>query len=347
MFAVFFLSLLPVLAAQSAPPQPDPNAAGPATLTATPFTLPGASGGIGFDDLMFSPRMKRVLIPGGRTGNLYLIDPAAKEVESIGGFSVKDASKGGHGEGITSVDMGNGWIFASDRTALRLDVVDPASRKIVAGAPLASSPDYVRFVGPSELWVTEPGEDRIEVFTLPAGDAPVPAHAAFIKVPGGPESLVIDASHGRAYTNLWEEATVVIDIKTRAFMAHWPNGCTGSRGLAFDARRGFLFVGCSEGKATVLDVEHEGKILDSMSDGSGVDIVAFDGDLSHLYLPGGKSATMAILGVADTGKLSLLGSVKTAAGSHCIAVDDNHQAWVCDPQGGRLLLVADTLPRIR
>jgi hypothetical protein len=355
MLMICLVAILAVVAGQPAATveQPSPvttpaaSASAPAALTAIPFPLPGAAGGIGFDDLAFVPRLKRLLVPGGRTGNLYLVDPAGKQVEAIGGFSAKTEAGGGHGDGITSADTGNGWIFVTDRTALRLDVVDPTTKKIVSGAPLASGSDYVRFVAATnEVWVTEPDEDRIEVFTLPAGYAPVPAHAAFIKVPGGPESLIIDAGRGRAFTNLWEEATIAIDIKSRAFLAHWENGCKGSRGLALDAKRGFLFVGCAEGKAVVLDVDHGGAVLDTVSDGSGVDIIAFDAGLSHLYLPGAKSATMAILGVSAAGKLSLLGNVKTAAGSHCVVSDDQRQAWVCDPQGGKLLLVADTLPAV-
>ncbi len=63
-----------------------------------------------------------------------------------------------------------------------------------------------------------------------------------------------------------------------------------------------------------------------------------------LYLPGGKSETMAILGVTKAGKLSLLSTVKTARAAHCVVADDHHQAWVCDPGQGRLLLVDDTYP---
>ena len=58
-----------------------------------------------------------------------------------------------------------GLLFVVDRTALRLDVLDPASGKIVAGAALSSGPDYVRYVEKTgEIWVTEPDEDRIEIF---------------------------------------------------------------------------------------------------------------------------------------------------------------------------------------
>src|SRR4051812_24335274 len=44
-----------------------------------PVPLPGASGGIGFDDLTFAPRLHRVLAPAGRTGKLDLIDPATRQ----------------------------------------------------------------------------------------------------------------------------------------------------------------------------------------------------------------------------------------------------------------------------
>ncbi|HZE88449.1 MAG TPA: hypothetical protein VE404_02820 [Verrucomicrobiae bacterium] len=313
------------------------------TLTATPFPLPGASGSIGFDDLAFVPKLKRVVIPAGRAGSLYLIDPATKAADPVTGFSAEAPGKTGHGEGVTSADFGRGLLFTTDRTTKKLDVVDPFSKKIVSSAPLSGGPDYVRWVEKTEeLWVTEPEDDRIEIFSLPAGAAPVPEHKAFLKVPGGPESLVIDGDH--AYTNLWEDATIALDVKERSIAGHWPNGCKGSRGLALDAKRGFLFVGCAEGRAAVLDARHGGKLLDATSAGDGVDIISFDPGLSHLYFPGGKSATMAILGVADSGKLSLLGTVKTAEGSHCVVADDQHQAWVCDPKAGGLLLVADTLP---
>ena len=58
-----------------------------------------------------------------------------------------------------------------------------------------------------------------------------------------PESLVIDPSRKRAYAHLWKGATVAIDIPSRAIVATWPNGCSGSRGIDIDEKRGFVFVG--------------------------------------------------------------------------------------------------------
>ena len=342
---VVLLALAAAPGGAGQPSAPAPRPAGAAVLKTLPVPLPGGEGGIGFDDLGFAPALGKLLVPAGRTGNLDLIDPASRQIVPIAGFSSQGSFVQGHGEGTTSADFGRGLIFATDRTALKLVVLDPAARTVVARAGLAGSPDYVRWVEPTgEIWVTQPDKDRIEIFTLPASGPPVPAHKEFIATPGGPESLVIDAAHNRAYTHLWKETTLAIDVKTRAIVARWPNHCVGSRGIALDAQRGLLFAGCAEGKAVVLDLHHDGAVRDTLSAGAGVDIIDYNPRLGHLYLPGGKSETMAILGVSRAGKLSLLATVKTARAAHCVVADDHHQAWVCDPSHGRLLLVDDTYP---
>ncbi|HEX8954606.1 MAG TPA: hypothetical protein VF945_22280 [Polyangia bacterium] len=310
-----------------------------------PLPLPDGKGGIGFDDLRFDAALGRLIIPAGRTGNVDLIDPATGAVTPIGGFSKIARYDAGHGQSVTSADAGGGWLFATDRTALSLAVVDVKAQRIVARAPLASAPDYVRFVAATrEVWVTEPGKHRIEVFSLGSATPPVPAHAAFIDAPGGPESLVVDGKRGRAYTHKWKSATMAIDLKTRAVVATWAAGCGDPRGIALDEPRGFLLVGCEDGTATALDVEHGGKLLATVKSGSGVDLIAYDAARAHLYLPGDESATVAIIGVAATGALSLLGTAPTAKDAHCVTTDERGNAYVCDPQNGRLLVVHDPYP---
>ena len=75
-------------------------------------------------------------------------------------------------------------------------------KTIVASAPLGSSPDYVRYVAlTNEVWVTQPGKDQIEIFSLTSSAKPALTHSAYISVPGKPESLVIDGGRSRAYTH--------------------------------------------------------------------------------------------------------------------------------------------------
>ncbi len=306
----------------------------------TPIEIPGGSAGIGFDDLRFAPASGRLLVPAGRAGVLALVDPSTRGVAAITGFSAKTEFSGGHDDGVTSADEGRGWIFATDRTSGMLDIVDPRSRKIVSSVKLGGPPDYVRFVPTTgELWVTQPGRERIEIFHLSAASPPVAAHEAFLSVPGGPESLVVDGKRGRAYTHLWKGKTVAIDVKARAVTATWENGCTGSRGIALDEPGRFLFAGCAEGKAVVLDTG-SGRTVSSLAAGDGVDIIDYDATLSHLYVPGGKSATMAVMGVSRDGQLSMIRTLPTAAGAHCVAAAHG-SVFVCDPTKGRLLVFHD------
>src|SRR5712692_7645751 len=123
-------------------------------ITPTPLALPGGESGIGFDDMGFASSIHRVLVPAGRSGNLDLIDPDTKQVTAIGGFSSRASFGGGHGQGVTSADEGRGLLFATDRDAKKLNVIDPKTQSVVATAPLAGGPDYVRYVpATGEVWV--------------------------------------------------------------------------------------------------------------------------------------------------------------------------------------------------
>jgi hypothetical protein len=310
-----------------------------------PLPLPEGHGGIGFDDLRYDRDLNLLLIPAGRTGNVDLIDPKSDAISPISGFTKVAKYDSGHGQSVTSVDVGGGYLFATDRDALKLSVVDLKTRKIAVQVPLASSPDYVRYVAPNrEVWVTQPGKKRIEVFSLSKATPPVPTHASFIDAPGGPESLAIDARRGRAYTHKWKDSTMAIDLKTHTILATWRAGCGDPRGIWIDETRGFLLVGCEDGTASVLDVDHDGRILSTAKSGNGVDIIAYDAKRAHLYLPGDESATMAIIGVSAKGALSILGVVPTVKDAHCVTTDEQGSAYVCDPHNGQLLIVRDSYP---
>ena len=144
-------------------------------------------------------------------------------------------------------------------------------------------------------------------------------------------------------SGLVEQEDAWLPRSARANVGRWPNGCGGSRGLALDEQRGFIFVGCSEGKTSVIDAG-SGALLSTLSAGSGVDVISYSPELRHLYVPGSDSATMAVLAVSVAGKLALLGTVGTTRGSHCVVADDRARAWICDQDRGQLLLYTDALP---
>jgi len=313
-----------------------------ASESMTPLPMPGGEGGIGFDDLRFSASLGKLLVPSGGTGRLNLVDPKTRAIVGIKGFSSSHEGAQGHSEGTTSADAGDGLVFASDRSEKTLVMVDPASGKIVGSVKLAASPDYVRWVAPMrEVWVSEPAAKTIETFRLAEKSPPRLVPAGNIAIADGPESLEIDPQRHRAYANTWHDITVAIELGSHAVSTRWQNGCKGARGLALDQSRGFAFVGCTEGKAVVLDTAHDGKLLGSAKTGDGVDIIAFNPKLSHLYVPAGKAANLTVLGVSDKGELKVLGTLPAADDSHCVATDEDQTAYVCDPGKGRLLLFHD------
>lgn len=346
--ALLLLSSLASAQAPAAPPAPPDTPPAPVVLTAEPIALPGGEGGIGLDDLAFAPGLGQVVVPAGRTGRIDLFEPDSRKLREISGFATETKAGARDGGGTSSADEGQGYLFAADHSALRLQVVDPAKGTIVGGAPLGGSPDYVRYVATThEVWVTEPDKEGIEIFSLSDAAPPVPTRKAFLAVPGGPESLAIDNRAKLAYANLWKTSTVVIDLATASIVHTWPNGCVGSRGLALDAPHQRLFVGCAEGGADLLATGHQGAIMDRFRFGAGTDIIAFNPALGHLYVPASKTGQMAIVKVTREGEMRLIGTVVTAAGAHCAVADDHRQVWVCDPKGGRVLVVKDTLAPVR
>jgi len=320
------------------------------SLQSTAVSIPDGRGGIHFDDINYSASLHKLLVPAGRTGKLYLIDPVSYSMTAITGFSSSIKEVKGVDTGISSADEGEGFIFVPDHGTQKLNVVDPKTGSIVTSAPLASDVDFVRYVGVNhEVWVTEPDSKEkkiIEVFKFTTEGKPAIYHSLDITFTKGPESLTIDPVHQKAYTNLGKNAAV-IDLKSHTVIANWPNSCEKSRGTAVDGQKGFLFVGCGEGKAVVLDLNQSGKQVGSLTFGAGVDLIDYDSSLSHLYIPNGKSATLSVLGVSPKGELSLLGVGQAANRAHCVAGDDQNNIWVCDPHQGQLLRYKDAFAAVK
>lgn len=303
------------------------------------IALPGGKHGIGFDDLRYFPQLQRVVVPVGQTGDLDLIDPQTYAVTVIPDVAAKHAAPNGDDAGSTSVAYGDGYLFAGDHGNLGVAIVDPASKRVLGRVKLAADYDFVRYLASRhELWVTEPGKHRIEIFKQ-VKKAPLTfRHKAFIFVPDGPEALVFDSAADRAYTDERSGSTVVISLSKRTIVARWPNSCQQSRGLARDGH--FLFVACREGAVAVLDTAHDGKLTDKIRTGQGVDLIAYDSAHHRLFVPGAESTTLAVVRVSPDGHLRRTAVYRTARGAHCVTAADNGKAFVCDPRQGRILVIA-------
>jgi hypothetical protein len=304
---------------------------------ASPRTVTLFPGGIGFDDLVFANATHKVLAPGGATGTLALIDPKTLDVVSLRVASLPASTyvAGRHDAGITSAAQSADRIYASDRTSTKLRALK-LDGAIDVEVALASPPDYVRYVAPTnEIWVTEPEAAQIEVFTCCT--VPGFTRIAKIAVPGGPESLVVSASRRAAYANLWHQKSVEIDLSSHAIRRTFDTGCDKTRGIALDEGAGALFVACNDGDVKAVDIA-SGKIIARGHAGDGVDIIDWSPSLQHLYVPASRSGTMTIFSQT----LTPLQTVSVPKGAHCVVADDSGQAWVCDPDHGSVIAFTDT-----
>jgi hypothetical protein len=317
--------------------------------------LPDNKPGIGFDDMRYSPELKKLIVPAGRTGAIDLVDPQSLQITTISGFTASMSfTLGKHRNGSTSADYGNGKIFAIDNETKTVKVVDPTTKMVTGSTMLANAPDYIRWVEPTkELWVTMPQNPGVtvtmpEIEVLKVPDTGPPTHSMNITFPTtGPEALYIDTKRNRAYTNNgFGGNTYAVDLMTHMTVETWKNGCTAlTVDLEYDDARGFLMVVCAAGRLAVLDVANGGKQVGEISMvGMGVDVSAYNPTLHHMYLAGQTSMDLSIIGITAAGMPMLLGKVMTTNGSQMVEDDEFGNAWVGDPGGGRLIKVRDTYP---
>ncbi|MGH8182225.1 MAG: YncE family protein, partial [Rhodanobacteraceae bacterium] len=220
--------------------------------------------------------------------------------------------------------------------------IDPRTRKAIGRTPLASGPDYVRYVARThEIWVTEPGKQQIQVFKLSVAPKPTLTPETAIHIAGGPESLEVDNARNRAYSNLWKGKTVAMELTSHKVLAEWPNTCKGSHGIAIDAAHDHVFVACGGGKVVTLAPDEGGKVIASARAGAGIDIISYSPRLHHLYVPSARAATLTIFDVTAAGALEPVALYKTAEHAHCVSDDDAGHVFVCDPHAGTLLQVDD------
>ncbi|TAN08622.1 MAG: hypothetical protein EPN38_01430 [Rhodanobacteraceae bacterium] len=313
-----------------------------ARLPQATVTLPGGQREIGFDDIGYVATLHRITIPAGATGNLVLLDPVNDALMTIPGVSTPSADGKSRREGTTSATYAEGFLFASDHDPDEIVAIDPTTRAIVDRTPLASGPDYVRYVARThEIWVTEPGRQQIQVFKLALSPRPVLTPATVISIPGGPESLEIDNQRNRAYSNLWQGKTVAMALTTHKVLAEWPDTCKRPHGIALDAAHDHVFVGCGNGKVVTLAPAASGKVLASAQAGAGIDSISYSPRLHHLYVPGARAATLTVLDVSASGALEPVAVYQTAAHAHCVTNDDAGHVFVCAPTSGQILKIDD------
>jgi hypothetical protein len=102
----------------------------------------------------------------------------------------------------------------------------------------------------------------------------------------------------------------------------------GSRGIALDDKRSLLSAGCDEGSLNGIELV-TGNILGRVYSGKGGSILSRTiPELGHVYLPGADGGTMSLVDVSAMGSPTVLKTVKTARGAHCVTNDNGVGIYV-------------------
>ncbi len=318
-----------------------------------PISLPGATGAVALDYFAYDAATAKVWVPASNTGSVDVIDEKTDAVVQVTGFQTGEIERRGRKitVGPTAASIGDGVVYIGDRGDATICVID--AKTLVRGecVPVAATsdagkvtPDGVVYVAPTrELWITTrpvSAGDAAAAKSLQVFDAADPSHLKWkTKIPldGLAEGYAVDHGRGLFYTNVEDTgATVAIDVRTHKIVAKWNVGSADLGGLAVDTARGFLFVACGDHVVSV-DAAHDGKVIDSLQTGAGLDNIDDSADRKIVYAAAGQAATLTVAEVGDDGKFHLKAAVPTVKGARSVVAGKGETAYVIDPAEGRIL----------
>jgi DNA-binding beta-propeller fold protein YncE len=314
-----------------------------------PINLPGATGAVALDYFAYDRATGKLWVPASNTGSVDVIDEATDAISQVTGFPTGEIERRGRKItlGPTAASVGDGVVYIGNRGNGTLCVIDAKTfargECVPVSVDRAVTPDGVVYVAATrELWVTlRPKESgnaaakSIQVF-----DASSPQHLkpkANISLENLAEGYAVDNQRGIFYTNIEEVGkTVAIDVHSHKVVATWNPGSSDLQGLALDTARRLLFVACGD-HVVSIDVGHDGKVLDSITTGPGLDNIDYSADGKLLYAAASQAASLTVAEVDDRGKFHLRATVPTVKGARGVVAGKDETAYLIDPAEGRIL----------
>ena len=314
-----------------------------------PINLPGATGAVALDYFAYDRATGKLWVPASNTGSVDVIDEATDAISQVTGFPTGEIERRGRKItlGPTAASVGDGVVYIGNRGNGTLCVIDAKTfargECVPVSVDRAVTPDGVIYVAATrELWVTlRPKESgnaaakSIQVF-----DASSPQHLkpkANISLENLAEGYAVDNQRGIFYTNIEEVGkTVAIDVHSHKVIATWNPGSSDLQGLALDTARRFLFVACGD-HVVSIDVGHDGKVLDSITTGPGLDNIDYSADGKLLYAAASQAASLTVAEVDDRGKFHLRATVPTVKGARGVVAGKDETAYLINPAEGRVL----------
>jgi YVTN family beta-propeller protein len=207
--------------------------------------------------------------------------------------------------------------FASNGREGTVSVVDLPTLQTIYKLNAGENPDCILFEPEhKEVYAFNGRSHSVSVFDASSGKV-----AATIPLSGKPEFAVYDPKTGRIYDNIEDKnEVVVIDPAMHQVTATWPIAPGESAsGMAIDAKRHRLFLGCNNNLMLMLNTK-DGKVITTVPIGDGVDANAFDAKTKLAFSSCGDG-TLTIAEEETADKLTVVQVLKTERGARTMALD--------------------------
>jgi YVTN family beta-propeller protein len=276
-----------------------------------------AGGEGGFDYVYADAPGRRLYIPrSGATPRIMVFD--LDTLEPVGEIA-KVSARG------AVVDQPSHHGFASSKPVAMWDT---GTLAVVKTIEVQGNPDGI---------MSDPFNGRVYVFSHVAPNATVidardGTVVGTIDLGGAPEQAVTDGK-GRIFVALEDKDTVaVVDAKTLTVTARYPLGGKGGEpaGLGFDAAHGILFVGCHDPHTMVVLDAANGRVLDALPIGVGVDGTLFNPATQEAFSSQGD-ATLTIVKENSRSSFAVVQNLKTMTRAKTLTLD---------PKTNHILLIA-------
>ena len=249
-------------------------------------------------------------------------------------------TNGVHGIAIAA-KFGKG--FTSNGRDNTVTIFDLKTLKSLGTVKTGKNPDIIIF---------DPYSERVFCFNASSNDATVidaksGSVAGSVAFDGNPEFGVSDGK-GTIFVNIESKSQVVaFDAKTLAIRSHFALApCEEPTGLAIDAKNGFLFSACANGRMVITDAK-TGKVVGDIATGKGTDGAEFDPG-THMAFASNGDGTLSVVGEDKKNKFALVENVKTQVRARTMAIDTKtHKLYLPTAEFGTAPAATKEQPRPR
>ena len=212
-----------------------------------------------------------------------------------------------------------GRLYITDEGKGVLNIYDGKTYELLKAVTLKVDTDSIGYDPATHyLYIDNGGDNAHETFTmLSVVDTTAGAKLADIKIDGDTlEAMALEKAGDRLFLNNPAKNEVeLIDRKTNKLAASWPVKLGKSNAtMALDESAHRLFVGCRSGAIVVFDTQN-GKELQALPVGKGVDDLMFDPTSKRIYATSGGTGQVDVYKETDPDHYQSLGNIPSGPGA--------------------------------